>query len=89
MRKLLLREKPTILLEEETDIQVVVVVEEVVVPVAPVEEAVVKEAAVVVVKGVAVHQGARQGHQVPPQEGLHQEGKGLTRVPQLAVVQLD
>jgi len=75
---LLLREKPTLLLEEEMDMLVVVQVVQVVL----VEEATVKEGvAVVVVKGVAAHQEAL--HQVL------QEGKALTRVAHLAVVQVD
>lgn len=62
------------------------------VEVVPVEEAIVKEEVEVVVKGVAAHQGAHQLHQVAAQEALHQvlqEGKGVIRVPQLAVVQVD
>ena len=77
MRRLLLREKPTLLLEEEMDMLVVVEVVQVVL----VEEATVKEGVAVVVKGVAAHQ-----------EALHQgllEGKALTRVAHLAVVQVD
>jgi len=69
-----------------------VVVAAAVVEVVPVEEAIVKEEVEVVVKEVAAHQGAHQLHQVAAQEAPHQvlqEGKGVIRVPQLAVVQVD
>ena len=70
----------------------VVVVEVEDLEVVPVEEAMVKEEVEVVVKGVAVRQGVHQQLQVSAQEALHQVlqvGKGVTRVPQLAVEQVD